>query len=108
MGQPITYFGEAAVDRRERLRLLLVEFLTSHGRLPSFETRVTAAQRDMENQYFLYEGKECLRGFRLEIAKSSIRNAGIRVEKARLRRLIVDALEEDREVALAGREASKF
>lgn len=56
------------------------------------------AQRDQENQYFLYPGKENLRELRLTIAKSSLKEAAVRVEKSRLRRLLVDALEEDKEV----------
>jgi hypothetical protein len=39
-----------------------------------------------------------LREWRLNIAKYSLHEAALRVEKSRLRRLLVDALEEDREV----------
>jgi hypothetical protein len=73
MGQPITYFGESAADRRERLRKMLAEFITNNGRLPNFEIKVNVAHRDMENQHFMYEGKEQLKEWRLKIAKSSLR-----------------------------------
>ena len=52
----------------------------------------------MENMHFIYEGKEILREKRVEIALHSLHSSAIRVEKSRLRRLMVDALEEDREV----------
>jgi hypothetical protein len=36
---------------------------------------------NLENEYFLYEGKEELRAARIEIAKLSLHRAALRVEK---------------------------
>ncbi|CAD8212822.1 unnamed protein product [Paramecium pentaurelia] len=99
LGQPVTYFGESAVDRRQRLRTLLTEQLMQYGRLPQFfKQQNNHNMGNLENEYFLYEGIEQLRAARIEIAKLSLHNAALRVEKQRLRRLTVDALLEDQEV----------
>ncbi|CAD8193638.1 unnamed protein product [Paramecium octaurelia] len=99
LGQPVTYFGESAADRRQRLRTLLTEHLMQYGRLPQFfKQQNNHNMGNLENEYFLYEGLEQLRAARIEIAKLSLHNAALRVEKLRLRRLTVDALQEDQEV----------
>ncbi|CAD8127642.1 unnamed protein product [Paramecium sonneborni] len=99
LGQPVTYFGENAADRRQRLRTLLTEHLMQYGRLPQFfKQQNNHNMGNIENEYFLYEGVEQLRAARIEIAKLSLHNAALRVEKQRLRRLTVDALQEDQQV----------
>lgn len=36
LGDPICYFGENQVDRRERLKRIQAEYIMEHGELPQF------------------------------------------------------------------------
>lgn len=98
MKQPICYFGEGPAERRERLKSLLARILLEGGSLPSFSKTgqiQEAVQRDEENEYFLYEGDSSLKAVRLDIAKDSLRNAAIRIEKSKIKKITIDPLEEE-------------
>lgn len=96
LGQPVTYFGESPAERRDRLKRMLQDHLVQFGRLPQFMPRNTHQYTaNVENEFFMYEGSELLRAARIEIAKVSLHRAAMRVERQRLRRLTVDALQED-------------
>ncbi|CAK83671.1 unnamed protein product (macronuclear) [Paramecium tetraurelia] len=79
LGQLVTYFGEGAADRGQRLHSLLTEHLMQYGRLPQF----------FNNRTIIIWCVEQLRA-----AKLSFHNAALRVGKQRLRRLTVEALQE--------------
>lgn len=97
--QPICYFGEGPAERRERLKTLLAKILMESGSLPAFNKTTgqigEAVQRDEENEYFLYEGEALLKSVRMEISKDSLKNAAIRIEKSKIKKITVDPLEEE-------------
>jgi len=95
MKHPVTYFGETAADRRERLRQLLAKTLIETGAVPAFKQTTTSKKEEESSDYYLYEGPPELRAARLEIAKYSMKQAAIRVEKNKIRRETTDPIEEE-------------
>jgi U4/U6 small nuclear ribonucleoprotein PRP4 len=96
--QVVTYFGETAADRRERLRAVVARVYIEKGEYPSFAKSTVAevqSTRDEENELFYYEGPPELRTARLEIAQHSLKQAALRVEKSKIKKATMDPLEED-------------
>ena len=98
--QPICYFGEVAHDRRERLRALITKIAIETGNIPTFTKIAGVVQegsgiRDEENEFFLYEGDASLKEIRIQIAKESLKNASIRIEHSKIRKITIDPLEEE-------------
>lgn len=96
--QPICYFGEGPVERRDRLKNFLARYFLESGTLPAFAKGGVTGEttmRDEENEYFLYEGEATLKEHRLEIAKDSLRNAAMRIEKSKIKKITIDPLEEE-------------
>ncbi|KAH6806925.1 WD-40 repeat family protein / small nuclear ribonucleoprotein Prp4p-like protein [Perilla frutescens var. frutescens] len=94
LGEPITLFGEKEMERRERLRALMVN-LDSEGQLEKLmkahedeEAAATAVPPEPEDiQYPFYtEGSQSLLEARREIAKYSIVKSALRLHRARRKR----------------------
>ncbi|VFQ80402.1 unnamed protein product [Cuscuta campestris] len=95
LGEPITFFGEREMERRDRLRALMAR-LDAEGHLERLmkahedeEASSSAAptEDDEEIQYPFYtEGSKALFEARVEIAKFSIVKAVSRLDRARRRR----------------------
>ncbi|KAH6779660.1 WD-40 repeat family protein / small nuclear ribonucleoprotein Prp4p-like protein [Perilla frutescens var. hirtella] len=94
LGEPITLFGEKEMERRERLRALMVN-LDSEGQLEKLmkahedeEAAATAVPPESEDiQYPFYtEGSQSLLETRREIAKYSIVKSALRLRCARRKR----------------------
>lgn len=113
MKHPICYFGEGPVERRERLKSLLAKILLEGGSLPAF-TKIAAGGvsetlvRDEENEYFLYEGDSNLKQVRLMMSKDSLRNAAIRIERSKIKKITIDPLEEEDIIDNEMRQVSTF
>lgn len=94
--QPVTYFGETAADRRERLRALMAKILTETGELPKFSKIAKEKNvRDEENEHFYYEGPDALKEARAAIAKYSLKKAALRIEESKIKRMTIDPIEEE-------------
>ncbi|CAI9099779.1 OLC1v1036649C1 [Oldenlandia corymbosa var. corymbosa] len=96
LGEPITLFGEREMERRERLRNLMVS-LDSEGQLEKLmkahedeeagPPSALSEGPEEEIQYPFYtEGSNALREARLDIARYSIVKAALRVHRAKRRR----------------------
>ena len=107
LGHPITYFGETPADRRDRLKQLLSKILIETGSVPTFKKHKTHL-RDEENEYFLYEGSAELKNARQEIAKYSLKEAAIRVEKNKIKKETIDPIEEEELIDRELEEIPKF
>lgn len=92
LGEPITFFGEREMERRDRLRMIMAK-LDAEGQLEKLmkahEEEEDAASATMEYvdeemlQYPFYtEGSKALLEARVEIAKYSIKRASLRVKRA--------------------------
>ncbi|CAL9133500.1 U4/U6 small nuclear ribonucleoprotein PRP4-like protein [Musa acuminata AAA Group] len=105
LGEPVTLFGEREMERRDRLRSIMVR-LDSEGQLErllkahedeqaAVTTAGAAAEDEGPHQYPFYtEGSKELFETRVEIAKWSVARAKARLERARRRR---DDPDEDEE-----------
>lgn len=96
LGEPITYFGEREMERRDRLRSLMVK-LDADGQLERLmkaheeeEAAIGAATEDADEEMIQYpfytEGSKALRDARIHIAKYSIARAALRLHRARRKR----------------------
>ncbi|XAR62348.1 hypothetical protein NMG60_11017076 [Bertholletia excelsa] len=95
LGEPITLFGEREMERRDRLRMLMAK-LDAEGQLERLmkahedeEAAASATKEEAEEviQYPFYtEGSKALLHARIDIAKSSIVRAALRLQHARRRR----------------------
>ncbi|OVA14902.1 WD40 repeat [Macleaya cordata] len=97
LGEPITLFGEREMERRDRLRMIMVK-LDAEGQLDKLlkahedeeaANAATAEESDGEGpqQYPFYtEGSKELLQARIDITKYSIVKAASRLERARRRR----------------------
>jgi len=101
----VTYFGESPADRRERyylhitlniprLQKLLAKILMEKGELPTFQKTQNYLKDEVDEDY-IYEGTKELKQARQEIAQFSLRQAAIRLEKARIKKETMDPLEEE-------------
>lgn len=92
LGEPITFFGEREMERRDRLRMIMAK-LDAEGQLEKLmkahEEEEDAASATTEYvdeemlQYPFYtEGSKALLEARVEIAKYSIKRASLRVKRA--------------------------
>lgn len=96
LGEPITFFGEREMERRDRLRMLMAK-LDSEGQLDRLmkaleeeEAAATATGADVEEEMLQYpfytEGSKALLDARIDIAKYSIAKAAKRLQQAQRRR----------------------
>lgn len=96
LGEPITLFGEREMERRDRLRSIMVK-LDTEGQLEKLlkaheeeEAGAAAAAEEGEegpqSYPFYTEGSNVLLEARIDIAKYSIAKAAARLERARRRR----------------------
>lgn len=96
LGEPITVFGEREMERRDRLRMIMVR-LDAEGQLEKLlkahedeEVAAAATEEDgdegPQSYPFYTEGSKALLEARIEIAKYSIRRAASRLERARRKR----------------------
>ncbi|CAH9068693.1 unnamed protein product [Cuscuta epithymum] len=96
LGEPITFFGEREMERRDRLRALMAR-LDSEGHLErlmkahedeeAFSASAGPTEDDDEIQYPFYtEGSKALLDARLEITKYSIVKSASRLDRARRKR----------------------
>nr|GMD44737.1 U4/U6 small nuclear ribonucleoprotein PRP4-like protein [Ipomoea batatas] len=94
LGEPITFFGEREMERRDRLRALMAR-LDAEGQLERLmkahedeEASASAAPTEEEEiQYPFYtEGSKSLLQARIEIAKYSILKSALRLDRARRKR----------------------
>lgn len=95
LGEPITFFGEREMERRDRLRALMAK-LDSEGQLEKLmkahedeEAAASVGPSELEEdiQYPFYtEGSQALLEARREIAKYSIVKAALRLHRARRKR----------------------
>ena len=95
LGEPITLFGEREMERRDRLRMIMVK-LDAEGQLEKLmkahedeETAASAAKDEDEEelQYPFYtEGSKSLLDARIDIAKYSLARAALRLQRAQRRR----------------------
>ena len=92
MGQPVCLFGEDAGDRRERLRVVAVQYYIEHdGVAPTFcmkktETAVEEKAKAKDEEVFYTEGAKQLREARLEIARYSLPRAQRRMDLEKMKR----------------------
>ena len=102
MGYPICLFGENPGDRRERLRARVIEYYIQHeGNAPLFclkTTHTQEAQKAKDEEVFYTEGSEELKESRIVIAKYSLPRAQKRMDLARIKRSLVDANREEKDV----------
>ena len=94
MSQVVTFFGETAAARRDRLKKFLGKIYIEKGELPTLQKPVKESTRDEENEHFLYEGPKDLREARIAIAKYSVKQAALRIEKSKIKKATIDPLEE--------------
>lgn len=94
LGEPITFFGEREMERRDRLRALMAK-LDAEGQLERLmkahedeEASASAAPAEEEEiQYPFYtEGSKSLLEARIQIANYSILNSALRLDRARRKR----------------------
>lgn len=95
LGEPITFFGEREMERRDRLRALMAK-LDAEGQLEKLmkahedeESSASVAPSEPEEdiQYPFYtEGSQSLQEARREIAKYSIVKSALRLHRARRKR----------------------
>lgn len=96
LGEPVTFFGEREMERRDRLRTLMAE-LDSKGQLEKLMKALDDAEAsgsaapaegpEEDIQYpFFTEGPKSLLQARIEIAKYSIVKAALRLHRAKRRR----------------------
>ncbi|KAJ8634466.1 hypothetical protein MRB53_008733 [Persea americana] len=96
LGEPITLFGEREMERRDRLRMIMVR-LDAEGQLEKLlkahedeeaaaATPVEEGDEGPQSYPFYTEGLKSLLEARIEIAKYSIWRAASRLERARRRR----------------------
>eukprot|EP01017_Pseudomicrothorax_dubius_P043390 TRINITY_DN7216_c0_g2_i1.p1 TRINITY_DN7216_c0_g2~~TRINITY_DN7216_c0_g2_i1.p1 ORF type:complete len:523 (-),score=97.80 TRINITY_DN7216_c0_g2_i1:10-1578(-) len=103
--QPITYFGEVATGRRERLKALVRKIYIETGEMPVLPKLTVETTKDDENEHFFYEGSSDLKQTRLEFADFSLKRAAVRIERSKLKKLTVDPLEEE---AVIDKEVARF
>lgn len=77
------------------MRQLLAKALIETGSVPVFKQQATIRKEEDSSDYYLYEGPPELKSARLEIAKFSMKQAAIRVEKNKIRRETIDPIEEE-------------
>ena len=91
MGEPMTLFGEAPIDRRDRLRDLLVNVQLEQGRVtadgsqPDMEMEdvsdeIEESEDEEQEEEFYTPGGEALLHARIDIAKYSLARAKRRIE----------------------------
>lgn len=96
LGEPMTLFGEREMERRERLRTIMVK-LDAEGQLEKLmkaheeeEAAASAAKADFEEEIIQYpfytEGTEALLDARVHIAKYSLAMAALRIQRAQRKR----------------------
>ncbi|KAG9443429.1 hypothetical protein H6P81_014769 [Aristolochia fimbriata] len=94
LGEPMTLFGEREMERRDRLRTIMVR-LDAEGQLDKLlkaheedeaATEPTSEEEDGLQYPFYTEGSKSLREARINIANFSIKRAASRVERAKRRR----------------------
>lgn len=93
LGEPITFFGEREMERRDRLRMLMAE-LDSKGQLErlmkavedeeaaGFAAQTEGPEEDIQYPFYT-EGSQSLLEARVEIAKYSIVKAALRLHRAK-------------------------
>lgn len=110
LGEPVTLFGEREMERRDRLREIMLK-LDNEGQLERLlkaheeEQQVTAipAEDDGPQVYPFYtEGSQELLDARKKIAKYSLVRAASRLERARRRRIDPDEDEEAEAMEVVG------
>ncbi|XP_010258680.1 PREDICTED: U4/U6 small nuclear ribonucleoprotein PRP4-like protein [Nelumbo nucifera] len=118
LGEPITLFGEREMERRDRLRMIMVK-LDAEGQLEKLlkahedeeaAAAATVVEGDGEGPQtypFYTEGSKELLEARVDIAKYSIVKAAMRLERARRRRDDPDE-DLDAEMDSALKQASGF
>ncbi|XP_072982697.1 U4/U6 small nuclear ribonucleoprotein PRP4-like protein [Typha latifolia] len=118
LGEPVTLFGEREMERRDRLRSLMVH-LDAEGQLDRLlkahdeddQAAYSAAADeggDAQIQYPFYtEGTEELLNARLEIARYSLARAKARIERAKRRRDDPDE-DEEAEAEFVVKQAAEF
>ncbi|KMT15098.1 hypothetical protein BVRB_3g062190 [Beta vulgaris subsp. vulgaris] len=116
LGEPITFFGEREMERRDRLRMLMAK-LDAEGQLDMLmkaheeEEEAASARDEVDEQIIQYpfytEGTQELLEARKFIAKFSIVKASQRLQSARRKRDDPDE-DEDAEIDWALRQAKTF
>ncbi|EGR27403.1 u4 u6 small nuclear ribonucleoprotein, putative [Ichthyophthirius multifiliis] len=108
LGQPICYFGENNVDRRERLKRIQAEYIMQHGELPTFIKTEEKQKQNEENEHFYYPGIKELKEIREFISEYSLKKAALRVYKSKIFRMDEDPLIEEKKQIASINRAMKF
>ncbi|XP_061364505.1 U4/U6 small nuclear ribonucleoprotein PRP4-like protein [Gastrolobium bilobum] len=117
LGEPVTLFGEREMERRDRLRMIMVKLDDADGQLErlmkALEDEEAAAsapkdEADEELQYPFYtEGSKSLLDARIDIAKYSLVRAALRIQRAQRKKDDPDE-DTDAEMDLALKQADNL
>lgn len=79
LGEPITIFGERRLDRRERLREVLVKKSSGTDEAEEVRSESEASEEDEQEEEFFTEGSQSLLQARQAMARFSIQKAAKRI-----------------------------
>jgi len=98
IGKPICLFGEKPVDRRERLRKEVEDFVIETGEIPDIlsvsKNKDKSEEKVEENEIFYTEGIPELKLARIDIAKYSFLRGAYRIELAKKKFMEIDRIQE--------------